>query len=125
PSFLKPLHNDRVVLPAEAKAVAHGNVTLGLPRFVRDIIQIAFRIWLREIHRGRENLIANRQYAGDKFHRAGGGDEVAHHSLDAADRDVFGMLTEDLLDGAGFVAVVLARAGTVGVDVLDIFWRQV
>src|SRR4051794_38411951 len=97
----KSFHDDRVILPAEAEAVAHGNVALRLPRLVRHIIQVALRIRLGEVHGWWENLIADRQNAGDELHRARGGDEVAHHALDAADGDVFGMLAKDLLDGAG------------------------
>ncbi len=38
---------------------------------------------------------------------------------------VSGGIAEDGFDRAGFVAVVFAGAGAVGVDVVDVFWREV
>jgi len=49
---------------------------------------------------------------------------MAHHALDAADRDVFRVVAEDLLDCAGFVAVVFTRAGAVRVDVVNVTRRE-
>ena len=44
---------------------------------------------------------------------------MAHHALGAADRNLVGLLAEDLLDGQRFDAVVDLGAGAVGVDVAD------
>src|SRR6202034_3937235 len=46
------------------------------------------------------------------------------HAFDAADWAAASAIAEDGFDRAGFVAVVLAGAGTVSVDVLDVFWRE-
>ena len=59
------------VVPAEAERIVDRDPHLLFARDVRRVIQVAFRIGILEIDRGRNFAVANRQGADRHLDRAG------------------------------------------------------
>mgnify|MGYP003342645536 CR=1 FL=1 len=62
--------------------------------------------------------------AGDQFNGTSGGNQVTHHAFDAAARNPFRMISENMLNGKGLDSIVDLGAGSVGVDITNIGWIQ-
>ena len=63
--------HERSVVTAEAEGIIEHDAQLLLPGHVRRVIEVAFRIGILEINRGRDNGIANGQRARGHLDRAG------------------------------------------------------
>src|SRR5207248_2891109 len=119
-SIGEPRDNQRHILPAEAEAIAQDMIDAFFAGGVGDVVEVAIRVGCFVIDRRRDDAAANGHDAGDQFGSAGGGDQVAEHALAAGDRNLAGLLAEDLFDGQGFNAIIDLGAGAVGVDITDI-----
>lgn len=113
-------YDDGVVLTAEAEAVVHGDIDFVFSGLVGDVIEIAIGVGRIAIHGRGNDSVADCLDACDDADSASRGDEVSHHAFDRADGDFGCGVSEDLFDGAGFVAVIFACARAVGGDVMDI-----
>ncbi len=111
-------------MAAEAEGIAQGGIDLALAGLVGHVIEIALRIGIIEIDRGREKIRLDRLDAGDEFHRTGRAEEVTRHRLGRADRDIFGVVTEDGLDRVAFHHVAHWSGGAVRVNVIDLVQGQ-
>src|SRR4051794_28952075 len=80
--------DERVVLTAEAERVGEGHVHAGLAGGVGDVVEVALGVGGLVIDRRRADVVADGQDAGDHLDRAGGGDQVAHHTLNRGDGDL-------------------------------------
>src|SRR5262249_49897613 len=89
-----------------------------------DVVQVTVGVRRLVVDGGRQHPVPERLDAGDQLDGAGGGDQVADHTLAAADRDPVGALAEHVLDRQRLDLVVDLGAGAVGVDVADLFRRQ-
>ena len=67
-----------------------------------------------EIEGGWDHLISDCHHAGDHFHRARGGNEMAHHRLDRADGNPGSILAEDFFYRPGLDGVVFLGSRAVG-----------
>ena len=61
---------------AESERVRQGGTDLHPARGVGHVVQVALRIGIIEIDRGRGNLVADRKRAGDRLDSAGGTEQV-------------------------------------------------
>ena len=97
-------------------------------KLVRDglvghVVQAALGVGVVEIDGGRKLLVDERQHGDAGFESAGAAEQMAGHGLGAADLELVaqGVLAEDQLNGARFVAVAGRGGGGVGVDVAHLF----
>ena len=77
--------DQRSVCSAEAKGVLHGIADRHLTSNICAVIQIAFRILIENVDRGRRNLILQCQNRKDGFDAAGAAQEVSGHRLSGVD----------------------------------------
>ena len=104
------------VVPAEAKRVAHDVREPGSGKFTHRL-QSNRRINLAEAGIGRELLTAERLDAEHSFDRSAGGEGMAEEPFRAGERR--DMFAEQSLQRLRFRQIVVARAGAVGVHVID------
>ena len=70
-----------------------------LAGFVGHVVKRAVGVGGFIVHGGRQDLVPDRQCAGDDLGCAGRSDKVAHHALNRAHRHVVGATAEELTDG--------------------------
>src|SRR5687767_6507583 len=61
----KPTHNERDILPAEAKAVGEGEGEGGGAGLVGDVVEVAVGVGVFVVDRGREDAVADGEEADD------------------------------------------------------------
>src|SRR6185312_953015 len=62
--------DDRGVVAAEAKAVAHGNLQAALPRLVGSVIQVAAGPWMVQVDGGRNHAVPQGENREHQLHAA-------------------------------------------------------
>ena len=107
-------------MAAEAEAGGDGSGDGDFAGAVGDVIEVAVRVGMGVVDGGRQDTGPEREGQGDGFDGAGGADEVADHRFDGGEGQAAGVFAEHSFDGLCLHDVVEARAGAVGVDVIDI-----
>ncbi len=107
-------------MAAKPKGVAKRGTYLHLASLVGDIVQVTFWVRVLVVDGWRGDAGLQRLGGQDHFHGTGRAKHVADGTLGRADGNVGGMLPEDPLDCQRFTDVALRRAGTVGIDIIDI-----
>ena len=120
----EPLDQQRGVVAAEAEGIAHGHVDAGLARLVRHVVEVAGRVGIVEIDRGRQDVVLDRLDAENELRRARRAEQVPGHRLGRADGQLLRVVAEDGLDRLGLGHVADRRRGAVGVDVIDLVQRD-
>src|SRR5690606_18815727 len=75
--------NDRRVVSAKAKAVAHGDIHASLASLIGSVVQIAPRPGAFQVDRGWNEVIPKRKHGDDQLHAAAGPQQVAQLALGA------------------------------------------
>ena len=107
-------------MAAKTERVAHGDFDLGIPGRSGYVIKVALIAWLLEIDR-RSHRAGLQSFGHDNgLNAAGRTQQVACHALTRTDGNLVCVSTEELFDGAGFGHVTEFRAGSVGIDVINL-----
>ena len=122
-SFVFAKH-DAGVVAAESKAVAHRDPDIAGDRMIGRVIEIAIGIGRLIIDRRCDRGGLDRLAKDHRFDAAAGTERMSQRTLGAADLGRLGMVAEDVLDRPCFGFVTERCAGAVGVDVIDIGWRD-
>src|SRR2546423_1432685 len=72
---------ERRVGAAEAERVRQCGADAHAPRGIRDEVEIALRVLLEQVRRGRRGLVAQRERGEHGLDAAGGAEQVAGHRL--------------------------------------------
>src|SRR5688500_10871011 len=112
------------VVAAEAEAVAHGGANGRAAGLVGRVVQVALGIGVLVVDDGWDDASLDRLDGDDGVDAAGGAQAVADHALGGADGEAVGVLAKGALDGGGLGAVVVAGAGAVGVEVVQLAGLQ-
>src|SRR5690606_33163636 len=112
------------IVAAESERIGHDVFDLGWNANVRDVVQVALRIGRVQVDRRWDELVADRGDAEHRLDAARRPHQVPRDGLGRANRDLVGMLAKDALDRDRLAHVVERRAGSVSVDVADIFRLQ-
>src|SRR6478735_9375203 len=86
--LLKSADNDRRIVPAEAKAVAHGVLKPAFASRIRSVVQIAIRIGICEIDRRRYRAMHERLDRHHCLNSAAGPERVSKLALRATNGDL-------------------------------------
>ena len=81
-----------------------------------DYVHGALRIWLVVIKRDWNLATLHSDQRSGQFHRAATCAEVAEKTFRSGD----GRISQDVVDGLSFVAIVVNRAQAVGIHVADV-----
>src|SRR5688500_9447589 len=113
--------DDAAVVPAEPHRVGERHPHVGGARFVGDVVEGELRVGVPVADRRRE--AAGRQHLGAHvgLDRSRGSHGMAGHRLCAADGQPIGVLAEHVANGHRLESVIERRAGSVRVDVVDLF----
>src|SRR6266849_3953207 len=112
-------HETRVVA-AETERVRQGHLDVGLARLVGHVVEIALRVGVVEVDRGRQQAAIDREDAGRRLDGAGGAQQVTVHRLGGADREVTSVVAEHRLDRPGLRDVAELRGRSMRVHVADV-----
>ena len=108
-------------MPAEAEAVRHCDLDVGVASLVRHVVEIARRILHLVVDRRRQLRVTDREDREHRLDRAGRSEAVAGCSLRARNRSLVGvLLTEGVLEHLCLGGVADRRGGRVCVDVVDL-----
>src|SRR5690606_8851860 len=116
----RPAEYQAAVRSAKTKGVRYHHVDLGVPGFVRHVIQVAFRVGVVQVDRGRQHLVAdgeNREYG---LGHARSAEQVTRHGFSRAHGELTGGITERALDRDGFADIAGRRRGAVRIQVINI-----
>src|SRR5690606_18742146 len=119
------LHHEAGVGAAEAEAVVEHRANLPLlggERHEVDALAAVRRVL--EVERRRDDLVAQREDAEDRFDRAGAAEQVTDRRLGRTHRDVAYRVAEQAADRAELELVAERSRSAVGVDVVDVGRRQ-
>src|SRR4051812_25420319 len=100
PENLDLAHNQSNILATKAKAVAHHVADPFLPSNIRDIVQIAVRIWMFIVDRRRQDPMFQSHDAYDGFNSPCGSNEMTHHAFAAGYRNFLGFIAQECFDGS-------------------------
>src|SRR5438270_9658754 len=118
---LELTHDDAGVVPAEAERVRDADGDVGLPRLVRDVVEVALGILLLVVDRRRQHPAIDGKNREDGFHGTGGAEAVPGRALRRGDADVRRvLLAQRLLDYLGLARIAERRRGRVRVHVADL-----
>src|SRR6185437_5190747 len=87
---------------AKAERIRQHELCAPAAAIALNVVQVARRIRRREIHRGRQPVVLQRQRADGRLDRSARAKRVAIVALGAAHRDAIRMVPEHLLDGERF-----------------------
>src|SRR5437764_926191 len=104
-STQKLLRDHGCIVPAEAEGVVDHRVDRHFTRRVGHVIQIAQWIGMLVVDGGRDDVGLDRLGANGHLHRARGAEHVAGGPLGGTHGQLFGMVTEDLLDRLCFADI--------------------
>src|SRR5215211_3524019 len=107
------------LVAAEAHRVRKRDVDLGLARLVGHVVEVAGRVGMLVVDRRWQHAVADGQDAHHRLDRAGRPEAVPHHRLGRGDRELVGVVAEDVLDRLRLGRVAERRRGPVRVDVAD------
>lgn len=85
-----------------------------------DIVEIALRVWLRQMRRRRHDPRRHRLQANNGLEAPRGGDQMPGVGFGAGDRDAIRLVAQRLFQRPRFVNIVERRGGTVGVDIVEV-----
>ena len=119
-----PPQQDAAVVAAEAHRVRERDVDLDAARLVRHVVEVALRVGVPVVDRRRQHAVVERQRAHHRLDRAGRPEAVARHGLRRRDRELVGVVAEDLLQRPRLGEVAERRRGAVRVDVADALGRD-
>lgn len=111
--------NNRRIVPAEAKAVAHHRAEFPLAGRVGRVVQIARRVGRRVIDGRRTDTGLERLHTDYQLHAAAGAQQMPQLTLGAGDTYTAGVVAEHSLYGNRLRLVAERSARTVGVNVID------
>jgi hypothetical protein len=116
--------NNARIDAAETEAVRDGMRDGNVSGFAADQIDaISETIRIFEIESRRSDLVAKRKHRENRFQAASGSQQMPGGRFCRADRDS-SIPAEDGLDRCEFAAVSNRRRGGMGIQVLDIAWRD-
>src|SRR5829696_8309675 len=110
------------VVAAEAEAVRHGHVHLGLAGLVGHVVEVAGGVGVGLVDGRGEDPVPQGQDGGDALDRPGRPEQVPDHRLGRGDGQPVGVVPEGEADGLGLRHVPGRGRGAVGVDVADLLW---
>jgi hypothetical protein len=119
-SGLELFEGEHRVGAPKAEGVRERHPYIGLPGYIRDIVQIAPWIGGLIVDRWRNDPAANRQDGEDGLHAAGSAQEVANHGFRRADGQFLGVFFEDRLDRYGFIKIIVIGGRSMGIDVINL-----
>src|SRR5262249_12251184 len=119
PTILSTEHQARID-PAESKAVAQDELGIGHFALTGQIGQITGRVGLFQIDSRREPVVLAGQGTDGGLKGTARAQCVAVIPLGAADRNLAGVVAEDLADGSALGWIIERSGGSVGVDVPDV-----
>ena len=105
--------------PPRPIAFESATSTCTSPRLVRDVVEVALGVGLAVVDRRRQDAVVEREHAHHRLDRAGRAEGVAHHRLRRRDRELVGVVAEDVLDRLRLGRVAERRRRAVRVDVAD------
>ena len=108
-------------MTAEAERIAHGVADLFLHRSSDRVVQIAFLSWLCGSHCLMNKTVLNGLHTGDKFYSAGCAEKMSDHRFCGIYDHLLCRGSERRMDRSRLKKVVVVGAGSVSVDVLDLF----
>src|SRR5437762_476302 len=80
-SFAPALKDQRPISSTESKAVGERVIECHLARLIGNVIQIAFRILIKDVNSRRQDLIAERKHCDSRFQSAGPAEQVSSHGF--------------------------------------------
>src|SRR5437588_6827557 len=118
---LELTHDDASVVPAEAERVRDADGDVGLPRLVRDVVEIALGILLLVVDRRRQHSALDSEHREDSLDGAGGAEAVPGRAFRRGDANLRRvLLAQSLLDHLGLARIAEGRRGRVRVHVTDL-----
>src|ERR1039458_7403566 len=115
------LDNEGSVATAEAQGVAHRDVDAAVTGYIRNAIQIAFRIGKFIIDRRWNNVVAHGEAAGCQLDRAARALHVSERRLERTHGQIVRVLAKSLLDDRRFCAVAQRCRSAVRIEVIHLF----
>ena len=112
-------HDKRIILAAKTKGVADASINRALAGHIGNVVKIQRGIRIIVIASRRQHASLNGKNACHEFHRAGRGDQVAHHAFNAAHWNLFGAFAKDNFHGARFNGIIFLGARAVRADVMN------
>ena len=116
--FLVSLKQQRRIRPAKSKTVRKRVINLPRRGFVRDVVEIAFRIGIHIVNRRRQDL--SDEWPAPKRLPSippAAPKQMTGHRFGGTDRHLVRVLTERFLDGQRLELVVVRRRGSMRVDI--------
>src|ERR1022692_4051800 len=110
---------------AETEGIVQRDADFLLARFVRHVIQIAFRIGILLVDGGRHDAVFDREHGKHRFNRAGRAERMSRHRFGRADPDLRRALAENLLDRLRLGDIALRRRSAVRIDIVDLVGVEV
>ena len=107
-----------VVVATKPEGVREGHVKLGRACRVRHVIQVALGVGNFLVDRGRQDLIADSEQAGNRLDGTGGRHGVTEHGLDRADRHAVRAFAQQGLNRQRLDPVVHLGRSPVCIDVI-------
>src|SRR5215470_14354639 len=98
--------NQRRVLASEGYAIRHREFDLQLSSRLRNVVEIALRVWLLDVDCRRENAVPHGEQGRRHSRRTARALGMADQALHARSRELVGMAIERELHGARLDAVV-------------------
>src|SRR5487761_1041575 len=117
---VRALDHERGVVTAKAERVRDHHLEVNLARLVGDVVEVAVRVGLIQVDRGREQPTVQGQHAGRGLDRAGRAEQVAVHGLGGADGELLRVLAEHCLDRLGLGYIAELGRGSVRVDIVHV-----
>src|SRR5439155_14226426 len=102
--------HDAGVVPAEAERVRDADRDVGLPRLVRDVVEVALGILLLVVDRRGQDPPIYREDRENRLHGAGGAEAVPGRAFRRGDADLGSvLLAQSLLDDQRLAGVAERR----------------
>src|SRR5438132_87110 len=120
-SLLEASENECRVRTAEAETVRERVLHKRLARFVRHIIQVAFRVESVVINCRGQFPAVDGEHGEDGFYSARRAEQMTRHRLRGTERQLIRMRAESLLDGERLAPVAERSGSAMCVDVADLF----
>src|SRR5260221_2423031 len=119
-SRVEAFENQHRIRTAEAETVRERVLHLRLARFVRHIIQIAFRVWRVVVNCWRQLPTMDGQHREDGFCTTRRAQQMTRHRLCRAARQLISMWAEGLLNGERLAPVAERSRSAVRVNVTNL-----
>src|SRR5438132_1818162 len=119
-SLLEASENECRVRTAEAETVRERVLHKRLARFVRHIIQVAFRVGSVVVNRRGQFPPVDGERGEDGFYSARRAEQMTRHRLRGTERQLTSMRAESLLDGKRLAPVAERSGSAMRVDVADL-----